>query len=76
MSATESLAGRFEADRQHLLDVAYRILGSLDDAEDAVQQTWIKVSRADLHDVQNLTGWLTTVTARECFDVLRARRRR
>ncbi|GGK63087.1 DNA-directed RNA polymerase sigma-70 factor [Sphaerisporangium melleum] len=76
MHAHELLAERFEADRPHLRDVAYRLLGSLADAEDAVQQAWLKAARADLRDVRNLSGWLTTVTARECLDVLRARRRR
>lgn len=63
MTTGEDVAGRFAADHRHLRGVAFRILGSLDDAEDAVQQTWIKASRADLREVQNLTGWLTTVTA-------------
>ncbi len=76
MNSSDALAGRFEADRQHLLGVAFRIVGSLDDAEDAIQQTWIKASRADLRGVQNLTGWLITVTGRECLDILRARTRR
>jgi len=76
MTTGEALAERFEADRQHLRAVAFRILGSLDDAEDAVQQTWLKASGADLREVQNLTGWLTTVAARQCLDVLRARQRR
>jgi RNA polymerase sigma-70 factor (ECF subfamily) len=70
------LAARFEADRPHLRAVAYRMLGSLDDAEDAVQTVWLKVSRVDITDVRNLTGWFTTVIARECLDQLRARRRR
>jgi RNA polymerase sigma-70 factor (ECF subfamily) len=66
----------FEAARAHLRAVAYRLLGSLADAEDAVQQTWLKASRADVSEVRNPTGWLTTVTARECLDQLRARRHR
>ncbi|MEQ4299968.1 sigma-70 family RNA polymerase sigma factor [Plantactinospora sp. B6F1] len=76
MSTDEFLADRFARDRQHLGAVAYRLLGSLPDAEDAVQQAWLKASRTDLAEVRNLTGWLTTVTARECLDMLRARRRR
>lgn len=72
----EALAERFEADRQHPRGVAFRILGSLDHAEDAVQQTWLKASGADLREMQNLTAWLTTVAARQCLDVLRARQRR
>jgi RNA polymerase sigma factor (sigma-70 family) len=76
MDVDEALVGRFEAEREHLRGVAFRILGSLEDAEDAVQQTWLKVSQTELRGVQNLTGWLTTVTARECLDALRARKRR
>jgi RNA polymerase sigma factor (sigma-70 family) len=76
MNVDEALAGRFEAEREHLRGVAFRILGSLEDAEDAVQQTWLKASQTDVRGVQNLTGWLTTVTARHCFDTLRARKRR
>ena len=76
MNVDEALAGRFEAEREHLRGVAFRILGSLEDAEDAVQQTWLKVSQTELRGVTNLTGWLTTVTARECLDALRARKRR
>ena len=66
----------FQANRPHLRHVAFRILGSLDDADDAVQQKWIKASQADLRGVQNIAGWLTTVIARECFDPLRAQQRR
>lgn len=76
MNDEESLADRFEADRRRLRAVAYRMLGSVDDADDAVQAAWLKVSQADLHDVRNLSGWFTTVTARECLDQLRARKRR
>ena len=76
MNVDEALVGRFEAEREHLRGVAFRILGSLEDAEDAVQQTWLKASQTDLRGVQNLTGWLTTVTARHCLDTLRARKRR
>ena len=76
MNVDEALVGRFEADREHLRGVAFRILGSLEDAEDAVQQTWLKVSQTELRGVTNPTGWLTTVTARECLDALRARKRR
>ncbi len=76
MNVDEALVGRFEAEREHLRGVAFRILGSLEDAEDAVQQTWLKASQTDVRGVQNLTGWLTTVTARHCLDTLRARKRR
>jgi RNA polymerase sigma-70 factor (ECF subfamily) len=67
------LAERFEADRAHLRSVAYRMLGSLSDADDAVQETWLRLSRADSSAVQNLTGWLTTVVARVSLDMLRGR---
>lgn len=76
MNAEESLAARFEAQRPHLRAVAYRMLGSADDADDAVQAAWLKLSRADLDQVLNLSGWFTTVTAREWLDQLRARKRR
>ncbi|MEU5438519.1 sigma-70 family RNA polymerase sigma factor [Streptomyces sp. NPDC020719] len=69
-------AERFEADRAHLRAVAYRMLGSLSEAEDAVQDAWLRVSRADVSDVENISGWLTTVVARVCLNVLRARRSR
>jgi RNA polymerase sigma factor (sigma-70 family) len=70
------LAGRFEESRAHLRAVAYRMLGSLSEAEDAVQETWIRLHRSDTSDVQNLGGWLTTVVARVCLDMLRARKAR
>lgn len=76
MSADDGLAVFFEANRDHLRGVAYRMLGSLDEAEDAVQQAWLRADQADLSGVDNLTGWLTTVTARVSLDLLRARRRR
>jgi RNA polymerase sigma factor (sigma-70 family) len=67
------LAERFEADRAHLRSVAYRMLGSMSDADDAVQETWLRLSRADTSGVENLTGWLTTVVARVSLDALRSR---
>src|SRR5438132_8361744 len=67
------LAERFEADRAHLRSVAYRMLGSTSDADDAVQETWLRLSRADTSAVENLTGWLTTVVARVSLDMLRSR---
>src|SRR4051812_42273934 len=70
---TEALVERFEADRAHLRSVAQRILGSPDEAEDAVQETWVRLSRSDTSEVTNLTGWLTTVVSRVCLDMLRAR---
>ncbi|MCV7029301.1 sigma-70 family RNA polymerase sigma factor [Mycobacterium sherrisii] len=83
MNATENrphlaeLAARFESDRQHLRAVAFRLLGTLADADDAVQSAWLKASSADgVGDVGNLTGWFTTITAHEAFDQLRARKRR
>lgn len=76
MSTIEDLAQRFDADRRHLRSVAFHLLGSAADAEDAVQSAWLKASRADAERVENLTGWFTTITAREAIDQLRARNRR
>ena len=73
MTETEWLAERFEADRAHLRAVAYRMLGSTGDADDAVQEAWIRLSRSDANSIDNLTGWLTTVVARVSLDMLRAR---
>ncbi|MER7480093.1 RNA polymerase sigma factor SigJ [Streptomyces sp. NPDC126510] len=73
MTGNEELARRFEEHRGHLNAVAYRMLGSLAEAEDAVQETWFKLSRTDTDDIQNLGGWLTTVTGRVCLDMLRSR---
>jgi RNA polymerase sigma factor (sigma-70 family) len=70
------LAERFEGHRAHLRAVAYRMLGSASEADDAVQEAWLRLDRADTSDVQNLGGWLTTVVARVCLDMLRARRSR
>jgi RNA polymerase sigma factor (sigma-70 family) len=67
------LAERFQAHRAHLRAVAYRMLGSLSEADDAVQGAWLRLSRADTSGVDNLGGWLTTLVARECLDLLRAR---
>ena len=72
----EWLAGQFETHRNHLRGVAYRMLGSANDAEDAVQESWLRLSRADTSEVENLGGWLTTVTARVCLDMLRSRKSR
>ena len=71
-----ALAEQFEEHRAHLGRVAYRMLGSTAEAEDAVQDAWLRLSRADADAVANLGGWLTTVVARICLDVLRARRAR
>ncbi|MFC5754556.1 sigma-70 family RNA polymerase sigma factor [Actinomadura rugatobispora] len=76
MDENASLTERFEADRTHLRAVAYRMLGSLSEAEDALQEAWLRASRADTSDVANLGGWLTTVVARVCLNMLRARRSR
>lgn len=76
MSEKEFLADRFEADRARLRGVAYRMLGSLPEAEDAVQEAWLRLSRADTSGVDNLSAWLTTVTSRVCLDMLRARKSR
>ncbi len=70
------LIERFEADRARLRAVAYRMLGSLSEADDAVQEAWLRLSRADTRDVENLAGWLTTVVARVCLNMLRARESR
>lgn len=75
-SDSEFLAVRFESHRSHLRAVAYRMLGSLAEADDAVQEAWIKLSRADAGRVENLGGWLTTVVGRVCLDMLRSRRTR
>jgi RNA polymerase sigma-70 factor (ECF subfamily) len=72
----EWLAERFEADRTRLQAVAYRLLGSPSEADDAVQEAWLRLSRSDTSDVENLSGWLTTVVARICLDMLRSRRSR
>ncbi|HZQ21907.1 MAG TPA: sigma-70 family RNA polymerase sigma factor [Terriglobales bacterium] len=76
MSDADWLAKRFEASRGHLRAVAYRMLGSLGEAEDAVQESWLRVSRADTSGLENLEGWFTTVVARVCLNVLRSRRSR
>jgi RNA polymerase sigma factor (sigma-70 family) len=70
------LAETFESHRSHLRAVAYRMLGSNSEADDAVQEAWLRLSRADTSDVDNLGGWLTTVVARVCLDILRSRRSR
>lgn len=70
---TEQLQKRFEESRPHLRRVAYRMLGSLAEAEDAVQETWLRLERSDVSAVENLGGWLTTVIGRVCLDLLRSR---
>ena len=76
MQDQDWLADRFEAHRSHLRGVAYRMLGSVTEADDAVQEAWIRLSRSDTSDVDNLRAWLTTVTARVCLNLLRTRRTR
>jgi RNA polymerase sigma factor (sigma-70 family) len=74
MSRNEMMVEQFEASRSHLRGVAYRMLGSLSEADDAVQEAWLRLSRSDTSGVQNLAGWLTTVVARVCLDMLRSRK--
>ena len=73
MQADDTLADQFEAHRPRLRGVAYRMLGSLDEAEDAVQESWLRLSRSDSDGIENLGAWLTTVVARVCLDMLRSR---
>src|SRR3954451_9889973 len=70
------LAERFEANRPHLRGVAYRMLGSMTEADDAVQEAWIRLSRTDTSDVDNLRAWLTPVVGRVCLNMLRTRKAR
>src|ERR671915_826792 len=76
MGEREWLAERFEEHRTHLRGVAYRMLGSSSEADDAVQEAWLRLSRSDTSAVENLGGWLTTVVARVCLDMLRSRQSR
>src|SRR5947209_14889331 len=76
MTTPEWLAGEFEQHRPHLRAVAYRMLGSSGDAEDAVQEAWLRLTRDDRSDVENLGGWLTTVVARISLNMLRTRETR
>ena len=73
MPTPEQLAAQFEEHRGHLRAVAYRMLGSASEADDAVQESWLRLGRTDVSDVENLRGWLTTVVARVCLDMLRTR---
>src|ERR671934_2676320 len=76
MGEHEWLAEQFEANRGHLRAVAYRMLGSTSEAEDAVQEAWLRLNRTDASEVENLGGWLTTVVARVSLNALRSRRSR
>src|SRR5436190_854149 len=76
MQERDWLAERFESDRTRLRAVAYRMLGSVSEADDAVQEAWLRLSRSDAGDIENLSGWLTTVVARVSLDMLRSRKSR
>src|SRR5205807_1468412 len=76
MDEKDWLAERFEAHRAHVRAMAYRMLGSMPEAEDAVQEAWLRLSRSDTGEIENLGGWLRTVVARVCLDMLRSRRSR
>lgn len=76
MDEKKILAGQFEANRAYLRAVAFRMLGSRTEAEDAVQEAWLRLNRTDVGDVENLGGWLRTVVARICLDMLRSRKLR
>jgi len=76
VNENDFVAEQFEAHRTHLRAVAYRMLGSVTEADDAVQESWLRLSRSDASEVENLGGWLTTVTARVCLDMLRSRKAR
>jgi RNA polymerase sigma factor (sigma-70 family) len=76
MNEQDWLAGQFEENRRHLRAVAYRMLGSLSEADDAVQEAWIRLSRSEAGSIGNLGGWLTTVVGRVCLDMLRSRKSR
>src|SRR5215813_2979570 len=72
----EWLTQKFEENRPHLRAVAYRMLGSLAEADDAIQEAWLRLNRSDAKGIGNLGGWLTTVTGRVCLDMLRSRKSR
>src|SRR5829696_3239495 len=76
MDEHDFLAEQFEENRTHLRAVAYRMLGSMSEADDAVQEAWLRLGRSDTSEVENLGGWLTTVVGRVCLDMLRSRRSR
>src|SRR5829696_6776346 len=76
MDDRDPLTERFEEQRTRLRAVAYRMLGSVSEADDAVQEAWLRLRRADTSDVENLAGWLTTVVARVCLNMLRSRQQR
>lgn len=73
MDERQWLAEQFEENRGHLRAVAYRMLGSMNEADDAVQDAWLRLNRSDASEIENLGGWLSTVVARVCLDILRSR---
>src|SRR5215216_2520637 len=76
MDEHDCLSEQFEENRTHLRAVAYRMLGSLSEADDAIQEAWLRLSRSETSGVENLGGWLTTIVARVCLDMLRSRKSR
>jgi len=76
MHDTDWLAERFEEHRSRLTSVAYRMLGATSDADNAVQEAWLRLSRSDPDSIENMGGWLTTVLSRVCLNILQARRSR
>src|SRR2546427_11987690 len=74
LDQSKFLAEQFESNRARLTAVRYRMLGSTSEVDDAVQETWLRLSRSDTSAVENLSGWLTTVVARVCLDILRSRK--
>src|ERR1700712_2962577 len=76
MIDSELLARQFETDRERLRLIGYRMLGSFSEADDAVQETWLRLSRTGAEDIDNLRGWLTTVVSRVCLNMLQTRSRR
>src|SRR5215467_10945179 len=74
MKTPDEIGQLFDAQRGHLRAVAYRMLGSANEADDAVQEAWLRLNRSDAEAIHNLEGWLTTVVARVCLDVLRSRK--
>src|SRR5690348_15002569 len=74
MNEPNGLVEQFEKHRNHLHAVAYRMLGSLNEADDALQESWIRLSRTDPSKVNNMGGWLTTIVSRVCLDMLRTRK--
>ena len=76
MDDASTLAAQFEENRRRLRVLAYRIVGNTEDADDAVQEAWLRLSTTDAREIENLPAWLTTVVSRICLNILRARQRR